>query len=828
MTTGKEIRIKWVSDESAIDKSIQQLQQKLVQMNRTSAQMHNITETGGTLSPNALKAKGSFESSQRAILERERRELDVSQRKEMQFLSQKEKALNKIKAIEGELSKKQQQKLKSLELEINMSAKKAMDIETTKKQIESTLGSAGGGGGNTLGAGGSQASNQAGQSVRDILKQIGIATIIKKTMEGVGSASSEIYRNEARMSRQSGNIMQGMGGVSGFDQTYAGKGISNSFFGPQRMRAARQAGKEIQNQKTQQDIMEAGGSAIMGAGLTAAVATAGPTMGLGTVAGLATAAGGGYMAYSHPRTRAGIRGLFSPGAGSVSEEQNKYDAEVFVGDYKKNLESEKKRDYFGQKGFQYLEGNRQGLLQNQRRMGLGDSGLQDFMTNRKRGIFTQQERFGASGGILGAGGSTAQAREGNQALAMERDYGIMSARNVIGKISKNVEGEAVSDQAVNRILSEAVAVGLDTSKFASELNKYVSITGDFIAASGASSPQEQARVAGSMGKFMSGRSMSEINAGKGAKDQMNNMLGSGGGMFRKQLQIGAMMRHPKLKNLSPTQQAFIAGMSPDQLRAGGEDIEALAAEAGYENYDDFLKATLGKKGIKNAGRTLSGSMESTEEETEQMFKDAGVDYNIGGSKLNKMIQNADSPERKRQLTQLSTTRGKQSVKRQMQELGGSGNLTKQQRAAREAGHRGWGDDQNDPSGTFGVLSSNAGMGKLDRGFGVIGNEAEGRSQEALVNKAFSPEIMERYKAAGEHTIQTTDQAMGKWENFMNAVALGLDTVNGKAQELMKSLSGGSGDTPSIDQMNQFMKNLTSLSSDDSGEPIMTRPPKAGK
>ena len=822
--SSKEIKIRWISDESEIEKSLQRLQTKLQQMNKTSAQVQNITETGGTLSKRAQHAQKAFDKSSEALLQRESRELEQRQRKENLALLQKQRELNKLEKSEGRITAEKEKQLNLLKEEINLRAQKVMDIEVTKQDINTKLkGIQGGGEG--AGRGGDVADTNP---IKNILKQIGIATIIKKTIDAVGTASSEIYGNEARMSRQSGNIMQGMGDVSGFNQLYAGKGIENSFFGSQRMRAARQAGKEVQQQRVNQGLTVAGGAAAVTGGLAFAAGSAAPTFGVGTALGLGTAAAGfATMAAGHPRSRAGLRGKFLPEAGTEKEEIAKYEAETFVGDYRKNLEAEKKKDYFGQKGFQYLEGNRQGFLQSQRHMGMGDQELQGFLTDQSRGIFTQQEKLGASGAILGAGGSTAQAKESNQALAMERDYGIMSAKNVLGKISKGVEGEAVSDQAVNRILSEAVAAGLDTSKFAAELNKYVSITGDFIAASGAATPTEQARVAGAMNKFIGGRSMAELEAGKGARDQMNQMLGSGGGMFRKQLQIGAMMRHDKLKKLDPLEQGYIANTSPDTLRAGGEALEALSSKAGFENYDDFLNATLGEKGIKDAGRTLSGFMETKEEEFKKNAESAGVDSTIGINALKKMIKGAKTPERRAELEGLSQQRGLLTVQREMMERGGPSGRTKQQQQAFSMGNLGFGQEQGTPEGTFGVLAGDMGLEKRERGFGDIGREAQGRSEEALINKAFNPEIMDRYKKAGEHTIQTTDQAMGKWENFMNAVALGLDNVNEKAQELMKSLSGEGGSTPSVNEMNQFMRNLTNFGEEDS-QPIMTRPPKAGK
>jgi len=108
--SNKEIRIKWISDESELDKSVQNLQRKLQQINRTSSGIQNIQETGGQLSKRAEYAQKAFQKSSTEILQKESRELEQRQRSEMQMLMQKQRELNKLKKDEeGITSEKRKQ-----------------------------------------------------------------------------------------------------------------------------------------------------------------------------------------------------------------------------------------------------------------------------------------------------------------------------------------------------------------------------------------------------------------------------------------------------------------------------------------------------------------------------------------------------------------------------------------------------------------------------------------------------------------------------------------------------------------------------------------------
>jgi len=287
--SNKEIRLKWLSDDSEIDKSIQRLQQKLQQMNRTSAQMQNIQETGGTLSPNALKAKGAFESSQRAILEKERREVEMEQRKESQFLTQKQRQLERLEKIEGNLTQQQKERLSAmkeeLQLKVNMSSAKVLQQEQTKAQIDKNLGvdtrggQQGGGGEGSLGGLMSRIAKSLDPA------KIAAAMVGSARMYGQYLAIEQTREREVQGYRGAQTQAQNIS----FQDTMSNKGFMRYFEGGERTKALQMAMAERQKRLSGDPLRAAaniGGQAL--AGGAAGSFLGGP---VGTALGVAAGAG---------------------------------------------------------------------------------------------------------------------------------------------------------------------------------------------------------------------------------------------------------------------------------------------------------------------------------------------------------------------------------------------------------------------------------------------------------------------------------------------------------------------------------------------------------
>jgi len=382
--SNKEIRLKWLSDDSEIDKSIQRLQQKLTQMNRSSAQMQNIAETGGTLSPNAHKAKGAFESSQRAILEKERRELDQTQRKETQFLSQKQRQLERLEKMETRATEAQKERLQymkeELQLKINMSSDKVLQQEATKNQIDKSLGVDNRG---QSGQGGQAGGNDIGSLMGRIAKSLDPAKIAS-AMIGSARMYGQYLAHEQTRERE----VQGYQGATvqagniGFQDTMSNKGFMRHFEGGERAKAMQMAMAERSARLSGDPIRAAasiGGQALAGGAMGSMIP------GVGTAIG---AAGGAANAIF------GNKGIYRQ-----IFDRDAYKAEVnaqTMQNYRGNIASLRQQDpgkYAAMEKFGAEAGRNQAL---QRRMGLSDAEMYGgaAVTDEKADLSRRRAKFG--------------------------------------------------------------------------------------------------------------------------------------------------------------------------------------------------------------------------------------------------------------------------------------------------------------------------------------------------------------------------------------------------------------------------------------------------
>ena len=574
--SNKEIRLKWLSDDSEIDKSIQSLQQKLVQMNRSSAQMQNITETGSTLSPNAVKAKSSFESSQRAILERERREVDVQQRKEMQHLAQKERALLRLKAIEGDLSKKQQDRIKALEMEVNMSSKTVMDQEATKQQIDTTLNQGKINQGKGSDGGGLVA------FVQKLAKNLDPAKIAAAM---VGSA--RVYGQYLGIEQTRDREVQAYRGAQtqaqniGFQDTMSGKGFMRYFEGEERGKALQMAMAERQKRLSGDPLRAAasiGGQAAMGAvgGFGMLGGPVGAAMGAVGGAGNAIFGDTGvyrqifdreaYTADVNAQTMQNYRGnianlrmqdpekyaameQFGKRAGSMQGIQRRMglsDEEMFGGgfeDITRKGEGEMYKDdpkLATQKGTTVWDASqgkyviketdeqilaRRGAI-DERNKNRTKGFIEGQMTDRAGDRAFSDERIKENmGNIFSAGGSTGFVRQGGAGIAAEyQRAGFTGAAKDMGAISGLGGGAEQTEQQYLKLLSEGVKLGFNASKPSEEMRKFTSIAAQMFRSTGGAEGAVRA-----FGQGVVGTDMASIEAAQSVYGQLNKEAGQSTG-----------------------------------------------------------------------------------------------------------------------------------------------------------------------------------------------------------------------------------------------------------------------------------------------------------
>lgn len=216
-------------------------------MNRSSAQMTNIQETGGTLSKRAEFAQKQFQKSSEYLLQKESRELEQRQRTETLAIMEKTRELRKVEKIEGSITAERQKQIDLLKTEINLKSQQVMDIENTKQQIDKNLRDLRGGpptqGGGGTGAGGAGGGGTVQQSkamdmFKDILKSIGVASVIN------GALNFTQHRIE-----RDRNVLTSQGVTAQLSsrelaEQMQGQGSRGMFFASERQKAMQMAAKE--------------------------------------------------------------------------------------------------------------------------------------------------------------------------------------------------------------------------------------------------------------------------------------------------------------------------------------------------------------------------------------------------------------------------------------------------------------------------------------------------------------------------------------------------------------------------------------------------------
>lgn len=296
-----------------------------------------------------------------------------------------------------------------------------------------------------------------------------------------------------------------------------------------------------------------------------------------------------------------------------------------------SIKAKLEKDQELKNAYEYFTAHRGRFLQAQQMSGMGDQELMEFL-GRQGGQFTTEQKLNAIQSIYGAGGSTAQGRMAEQALQLQREFGIQSAGQVLGVLSGNIGGGATGAESVTRkILSEAFSVGLDSSKFSRETERFLNITAKFVEESGARTPEAMMRVAESMTPAVMGTSMADVNAAAGAMSNFQSKMGEGAGDYSKALQLSKLRTDPNLGKLSEEDRMMLANLRPEHILAGGEFLERMATRAGFTDYSQFVNAMLGPSGVKSFGATIS------QESSRKMARIGQINTQAGFNILNKGV-----------------------------------------------------------------------------------------------------------------------------------------------------------------------------------------------
>lgn len=404
----------------------------------------------------------------------------------------------------------------------------------------------------------------------------------------VGSAvgiGGQLYQNYTQSPiRTAGNLGSGVGNTVGQDSNIiaGGRSAFEAAFNPERARAAQMALEASRGNRVGAGTGIAGN--ILGFG--AAGAAGGSIIpGFGTAAGaIGGGAYGAYRTFSDPTQRALA---LSPFSSRYGDEYESIMAERMGGDYQKSLAGLKAQNPGKTMASNYYESNYQGNLASQRSMGMSNEGFYGaggFLQGGVNAGFTPQMMMQASGGILGAGGSTRSAI-GNSVFANQLNRSdITNSSQILGSLSSSIGSSEGSRQATIKILAEGMKLGLDDSKFAEENRRFAAATAEIISRSGAQGGGDFERVAGGFSRFMTDNTNGGLAAGRTAYEQYQGISSSTSGP-RGVMRAAGFMKDDKLSQLSTIDKQAIMQLPEEQLNESNPLVAGMAEKVGTTTQD---------------------------------------------------------------------------------------------------------------------------------------------------------------------------------------------------------------------------------------------------
>jgi hypothetical protein len=411
-------------------------------------------------------------------------------------------------------------------------------------------------------AGGAQIGLGLGSGVflaGEILERFNLAE--RSVLSAQGSSASTLGRTAS-------NILQG-------------RGLEDMFYASENAEAMKRAEKEISRTK-RNDLIKMAGLTITALAGAALMATGvGAFAGAPLLASAMIATGGYAVSKSAPAL----------GFDIVDRLSGEYDAKIAnqrIAAYEQNLEALKSLDPVKRS---VLERYQQEFMPNlavQRGAGLSDEELKSLLSLGTKGGFTMNETREAISNILAAGGSTMSARQNALTVnQLQRNFDLTNAASVIGRLSALTSTPGQSESTVVKILAEAVSIGLDKSDYAAEQRRFVDLTTEVIARSGAID-QGQKEVAGLFSKFVTGPEMYKINSAKTAFDMAMAAQSEAGGP-RAAIEAAYMNRDPVLRKLSRDTKMLLKDLDSSLLVSSNPIVQAMADEAGVD-VNKFIEA----------------------------------------------------------------------------------------------------------------------------------------------------------------------------------------------------------------------------------------------
>ena len=590
MSQIKGIEFKVSIDAKEANKQIQEIQKRLQEMQKSQSYAdRSQAQAGGTTSPQSERAQKVFKEHRERLLAISKEELIMAQRSAdaAEKAIARAKVLVQMEGLSAEKKQKAQEILNSLLDKEVLARYKIIDLKDEQ--------AAGGGGppnppGGVVGGadgGGGGAGVLSGMSRQGVMAVVSAAA-------GVAKIIGE-YQQEK--SRTTAGINQSLYRGSGVSDIMEGRGFDFATTGTERGLAEFNAQEAQKGMTLREGIGGAAGLALGIGGAGKAGAILGTTLGpLGTViGGAAGLAAGSYMFGG--QLVGGAKSMLA-GEGFMSgverARQLEYSKDVEANreaEIAKNPLKHRAKEFYNTESGRMLElGQMSGLSQDeimsktttsvdaQGNFSFKDSGI----LSSAGGMYTQAQKFGAMQGIAGAGGSSAQMAQGQTALDLKRNYGIQSANELTGMLSGRLQSGqtlGVDSPVFKKVMSEAVSVGLDTSKMGIETEQFLKTTASFIMDSGARTESGMAAVASNFSSFVSDPSLIGIDNAKTAKEAFDKISRGGGGANSANIQLAELRK--QFPTLDENQLLYLSQASGDEISGGGDPmLNAIAKQVG--------------------------------------------------------------------------------------------------------------------------------------------------------------------------------------------------------------------------------------------------------
>jgi hypothetical protein len=624
MSNDKEIRIRAVLDAGTFDKGVNEIQEKLKKLTQQQQQGAATTKTLGkdsVLGKYAQQAFGDFSKESQKQLETmyqtQRREA-VNQSITMKG---KEAELAKMAKIDGEMTKQQKERMELLKKEIDLLKEKqritlanAAETQKALDKIKPEVTPPGGGPGGPGEGGGQPPQDPSGgfkNMLGGMLKQVGVAAIIKGAINGAVTGIEDIITRDRKIAMNNAASMN-MASREMREQ-FQGQGSRGTFWMPERQRAMQAAATEQGRQSTLETAKAWGGTALQGIGIGTMALTGWTGIGLGVGAGLA---GAGTM------LKGGIVGDERSRAAMFDRTKfNSMMTKEGLEKYEQNLAAEKAKDPRRQMAREYFEENRQDIMAMQKLMGVNDSQLMGTSTDREgvtraHGLLQQNMGYGKQFG--GTSFSQATIEQQAQALASggamtegirdlsgaaatyNRQFNLSNAGQTMGRMQGNAGmNSAQTDMAYQRLLAEAVRQGVDTSTMPRELEKMTQITAELSTAGGVNATQ----MTELFGQGLYGFDQKSMQAAAGAAQEFKDTAKTAGGwegqMGMGFLQSGKAKELLGGKSLSAKDMNYINQLSAAEM--GEQDFQSVGEYLGIDA--EKAKELIKEKDKYKQGRT---------------------------------------------------------------------------------------------------------------------------------------------------------------------------------------------------------------------------------